>query len=167
MQEESDYQPGGRPLTGRMVLLIVLGFFAVVLGVNFIMATYAAKTFTGLDAVDPYDSGLAYNQEIAAAKAQAELGWTVELTRADDAGLTQITVNVKDKTGKPVGNLDASLAFHFPATRKFDRTAAAAPIAEGVYSGSAELRPGRWDVEVTLNRGGKRMFLSHNNLLVE
>ena len=72
----------------------------------------------------PYDSGLAYNQEIAAAKAQAELGWTVELTRADDAGVTQITVNVKDKTGKPVGGLDASLAFHFPATRKFDRDGA-------------------------------------------
>ena len=64
-------------------------------------------------------------------------------------------------------DLDASLAFHFPATRKFDRTAPATPIAEGVYSGSAELRPGRWDVEVSLNRGGKRMFLSHNNLLVE
>ncbi len=167
MQEESDYQPGGRPLTGRMVLMIILGFFAVVLTVNFIMATYAAKTFSGLDAVDPYDSGLAYNQEIAAAKVQAELGWTVELTRADDAGVTQITVNVKDKTGKPVGGLDASLAFHFPATRKFDRTAPATPIAEGVYSGSAELRPGRWEVELSLNRGGKRMFLSHNNLLVE
>jgi nitrogen fixation protein FixH len=167
MQEQSDYQPGGRPLTGKTVLLFVLGFFAVILTVNFIMATFAAKTFSGLDAVDPYDSGLAYNQEIAAAKAQAELGWTVELNRANDAGVTQITVNVRDKTGKPVGSLDASIAFHFPATRKFDRTVPATPIAEGVYSGSAELRPGRWDVEISLNRGGQRMFLSHNNLLVE
>lgn len=167
MTEESDYRPGGRPLTGRMVLLAILGFFGVILTVNFIMATYAAKTFSGLDAVDPYDSGLAYNKEIAAAKAQALLGWTVDLTRVNDAGVTQITVSVKDQAGKPVGGLDVPLAFHFPATRKFDRFASATPIAEGVYSGSAELRPGRWEVEVSLNRGGQRMFLSRNSFLVE
>ncbi len=77
------------------------------------MATYAAKTFSGVDANDPYDSGLAYNKDIAAAKAQAALGWTVDLNRANDAGLTQLTVNVKDKDGKPVGGLDVH-AFLLP-----------------------------------------------------
>lgn len=167
MQEESDYQPGGRPLTGRTVLLIILSFFGVILGVNFFMATYAAKTYSGVDANDAYDSGLAYNQEIAAAKAQAVLGWTVDLNRANDAGRTQLTVNVKDKDGNPVGGLDAMVNFYFPATRKFDRTVPATPIAEGVYSGSADLRPGRWEVEISLNRGGKRMFRSRNSFLVE
>ena len=76
-------------------------------------------------------------------------------------------MSVKDQAGKPVGGLDVPLAFHFPATRKFDRFASATPIAEGVYSGSAELRPGRWEVEVSLNRGGQRMFLSRNSFLVE
>ncbi len=167
MREESDYQPGGRPLTGRMVLFILLGFFGVILGVNFYMATYAAKTYSGVDATDAYDSGLAYNQEIAAAKAQALLGWTVELNRANDAGVTQLTVSVKDKDGKPVGGLDAAIDFYFPATRKFDRTVPATPIAEGVYSGSAPLRPGRWEVEVSLNRGVQRMFRSRNSFFVE
>ncbi len=167
MREESDYRPGGRPLTGRMVLLTILGFFGVILTVNFIMATYAAKTYSGVDANDAYDSGLAYNQEIAAAKTQALLGWTVDLNRANDAGLTQLTVNVRDKDGKPVGGLDAMIDFYFPATRKFDRTVPATPIAEGVYSGSADLRPGRWEVQISLSRAGKRMFRSRNSFLVE
>ena len=138
-----------------MVLLTILGFFGVILTVNFIMATYAAKTYSGVDANDAYDSGLAYNQEIAAAKAQALLGWTVDLNRANDAGLTQLTVNVRDKDGKPVGGLDAMIDFYFPATRKFDRTVPATPIAEGVYSGSADLRPGRWEVQISLSRAGQ------------
>ena len=86
MKDESDYRPGGRVLTGRMVLLMLVGFFGVMLAVNFVFATYAVKTFSGLDSDNPYDSGLAYNKEIAAAKAQADLGWTVDLTRTPDAG---------------------------------------------------------------------------------
>jgi nitrogen fixation protein FixH len=167
MKETSDYQPGGRPLTGRTVLALIVAFFGVMLAVNFIMATYAVKTFSGLDASDPYDTGLAYNKQIAAAEAQALLGWKVELTRASDAGATEVTVSVRDKTGKPIGGLDASLAFYFPATRKFDRTVPATPIAEGVYSGSANLRPGRWEVEVSLGRAGKKLFRSRNSFLVE
>ena len=81
MNEQSDYRPGGRPLTGRSVLLMIIAFFSVMLLVNFIMAAYAVKTFSGLDTDNPYDSGLAYNKDIAAAKAQGALGWSVELTR--------------------------------------------------------------------------------------
>ncbi|MCI4677816.1 FixH family protein [Rhodoblastus acidophilus] len=167
IREESDYRPSGRPLNARTVLLIILAFFGIILGVNFIMATFAVKTFSGLDANDPYDTGLAYNKEIAAAKAQGLLGWTVDLTRANDSGATQITVSVRDKAGKPVEGLDASLDFYFPATRKFDRTVPASPIAEGVYSGAAALRPGRWDLQLTLSRAGKRMFRSRNSFIVE
>jgi nitrogen fixation protein FixH len=167
MKDESDYRPGGRVLTGRMVLLMLVGFFGVMLAVNFVFATYAVKTFSGLDADNPYDSGLAYNKEIAAAKAQAELGWTVDLTRTPDAGGAQITVTVKDKAGQPVSGLDVAVHFFYPATRKLDRQIAAAAVAEGVYSGSSPLEPGRWDVEVDLTRDGQRLFRSRNPLTVD
>lgn len=167
MNEESDFHPTGRPLTGRMVLLILVAFFGVMLVVNFIFATYAVKTFSGLDADNPYDSGLAYNKEIDAARAQATLGWTVDMNRTPDAGATQITVTVKDKAGQPVSGLDASLNFYFPATRRLDRQVAAAPIAEGVYSGVAPLQSGHWDMELDLKRNGERLFRSRNSFLVE
>jgi len=137
------------------------------LAVNFVFATYAVKTFSGLDSDNPYDTGLAYNKEIAAAKAQADLGWTVDLTRTPESGATQITVSVKDKAGQPVSGLDVSLHFFYPATRKLDQRVSAAAVAEGIYSGAAPLSPGRWDVEVDLNRNGERQFRSRNQLTVD
>jgi nitrogen fixation protein FixH len=167
MQEESDYRPGGRPLTGRKVMALLAGFFGVMLLANFIMARAAIKTFSGLDKDNPYDSGLAYNRDIAAAKAQAALGWSVELTRTPDGPATQLTATVKDKAGQPVTGLDVSMHFLHPATSKFDRDTAAGAIAEGVYAAAAELAPGRWEVEVDFNRNGERQFRSRNQLTVE
>jgi nitrogen fixation protein FixH len=167
MNGESDYQPGGRPLSGRNVLLMLIGFFGVMLLVNFVMATYAVKTFSGLDSDNPYDTGLAYNREIAAAKAQAALGWAVELTRTPDGAATQLTASVKDRDGQPVPGLDVSMHFFYPATRKLDREVAASPVAEGVYAAAAVLQPGRWDVEVDFKRNGERQFRTRNPLTVE
>jgi nitrogen fixation protein FixH len=167
MDEESDYRPGGRPLTGRRVLALLGVFFGVMLLANFIMAREAVKTFSGLDTDDPYDTGLAYNNEIAAAKMQAARGWSVELTRTPDGSATQLTATVKDKAGQPVTGLDVSMHFFYPATRKFDREVAAGAIADGVYAGAAELAPGRWDVEIDLKRKGERQFRSRNQLIVE
>jgi nitrogen fixation protein FixH len=167
MKEDSDYQPTGRPLTGRTVLLILSAFFGVMLAVNFIFATYAVKTFSGLDSDNPYDAGLAYNKEIALAKAQAELGWAVDLNKTTESGATQVTVTVKDKAGQPVTGLDATLHFYFPATRKLDREIPAVAVADGIYSGAAPIGRGRWDVEIDLKRNGERLFRSRNALAVE
>jgi nitrogen fixation protein FixH len=167
MNEESDYRPGGRPLTGRTVLAMLVAFFGVMLLANFIMARQAVKTFSGLDTNNPYDTGLAYNNEIAAAKAQAALGWSVELTRTPGGSATQLTATVKDKAGQPVTGLDVSMHFFYPATSKFDREIVAGAVADGVYSGAAELAPGRWDVELNLKRNGERQFRSRNSLTIE
>lgn len=167
MKDDSDYQPGGSPLTGRKVLLILAAFFGVMLGVNFVMATYAVKTYSGLDSDKPYDSGLAYNREVEAARAQAALGWTVDITRTPAGPATQLTVSVRDRDGRPVTGLDVSAHFYYPATRKLDREAVATPIAEGVYAAAATLSRGRWEVEVDLKRDGQRQFRSRNPLSVE
>ncbi len=167
MNEESDYRPGGRPLTGRTVLAMLVAFFGVMLLANFIMARQAVKTFSGLDTNNPYDTGLAYNNEIAAAKAQAALGWSVELTRTPGGAATQLTATVKDKAGQPVSGLEVSMHFFYPATSKFDHEIVAGAVADGVYSGAAELAPGRWDVELNLRRNGERQFRSRNSLTIE
>ncbi len=167
MKEESDYQPGGRVLTGRKVMLMLVAFFGLMLLVNFIMATMAVKTFSGLDADNPFDTGLAYNKEITAAKAQAALGWTVEMNRTPSGAGTQVTATVKDNAGQPVRGLDVTIHFYYPATRKLDHDVTASPVADGVYAGAAQLGPGRWDVEIDLKRDGERQFRSRNQLTVE
>jgi nitrogen fixation protein FixH len=167
MNEKSDYQPGGRPLTGRSVLMMLIAFFGIMLLANFIMARQAVKTFSGLDSDNPYDSGLAYNTEVAAAKAQAALGWSVDLNQTADGAATQVTATVKDKAGQPVTGLDVNMRFIYPATRKFDRETAAAAVADGVYSGSAQLIAGKWEVEVDFKRNGERQFRSRNQIIAE
>jgi len=167
MIEDSDYQPKGRPLTGRKVLAMLAGFFGVMLAVNFYMAREAVLTHPGLDIAHPYDAGVAYNKEIAAAKAQEALGWSVGLSRSGQGAATALTVTVKDKDGQPVNGLEAALHFVYPATSRLDKTVPAAEIADGVYAGAAELRPGHWDVDVDLKRNGEQAFRSRNAFNVE
>jgi nitrogen fixation protein FixH len=115
----------------------------------------------------PYDVGVDYNKEIAAAKAQNALGWSVDLTRTQDGPATQITATVKDKDGHPVSGLDVSLHFFHPANRSLDREITANAVAEGVYSGAAQLTRGHWDAEVNFKRDGERLFRSRNALDIE
>ena len=58
----------GFTLKGRHVLAMLLLFFGTVFGVNFYMARVAIQTFSGLEAEKPYQSGLKYNEVIAAAR---------------------------------------------------------------------------------------------------
>ncbi|SNB65937.1 Nitrogen fixation protein FixH [Rhodoblastus acidophilus] len=167
MIEDSDYHPKGAPLTGRKVLLILIGFFGVMLAVNFYMARAAIKTHPGLDIAHPYDAGVAYNKEIAAAKAQEALGWTVDLSRVVQGAVTAITVTVKDRDGRPVNDLVASLHFVYPATSRLDQVVVVGSVADGVYAGAAELQRGHWEVEVVLQREGQQIFRSRNTFNVE
>ena len=51
----------GRELTGRTVLMWLVGFFAVVGAVNAIMIGAAISTFAGLEHDSPYQAGLAFD----------------------------------------------------------------------------------------------------------
>ncbi|MCW2272522.1 nitrogen fixation protein FixH [Rhodoblastus acidophilus] len=167
MTEDSDYQPKGRPLTGRKVLVMLLGFFGVMAAVNFYMAREAIATHPGLDHKNPYDAGVAYNKEIAAARAQDALGWSVGLTRAKNGAATEVTASVKDKAGQPVTGLEAALHFDHPSSSRLDVDVAAPAKAAGVYAGAADLPPGHWQVEIEFKRAGEIVFRSKNTLNVE
>ena len=68
---DHDAQLADKPLSGRTVLFILLGFFGVVIGVNAVMAALAIGTMPGLENETPYQAGIGYNAEIGAARAQA------------------------------------------------------------------------------------------------
>jgi nitrogen fixation protein FixH len=167
MHEDSDYQPKGRPLTGGKVLAMLLAFFGVMLAVNAYMARQAIATHPGLDHKNAYEAGVAFNKEIAAARAQTELGWSVGLTRVKTGAATQVTAIVKDQAGQPVNGLVATLRFDYPSTSHRDKDVPAAAAGDGVYSGVAELTPGHWNVEIEFARDGQRVFRSKNSFDVE
>jgi nitrogen fixation protein FixH len=66
---------GGWTLTGRHVLGVVVGFFAVIIALNIWFLTLAYRTFPGQVSDTPYEDGLAFNQRLAAQAAQARRGW--------------------------------------------------------------------------------------------
>jgi nitrogen fixation protein FixH len=151
-----------RPLTGRMVLFMLLAFFGVVIGVNMIMMRLAIQTLPGTDVDSAYSASLAYEKEIAAAHDQNARNWKVDanIRRGPDGGAT-LEVAARDNSGKPVSGLKFHGRFERPTDRRADLPVALAETGNGIYRGSAPLiAPGQWDLVLEGDAAGQRMFLS-------
>lgn len=156
-------------LTGRHVLYMVLGFFGAVFAANAIFIYFALSTFSGLDVENPYEKGRAYNAEIAAARAQAERGWTVDVThgRTPGGGL-KLKVAPKDKSGAIVTGLAFSATLKRPTQASADQTAMLRETEAGVYVGALNVPlKGQWLLELVAYRDRERVYLSRNRILLK
>jgi nitrogen fixation protein FixH len=157
-----------KPLTGRMVLFMMVAFFGVVIGVNMIMMRLAIQTLSGTEVDSAYSASLAYEGEIAAARDQNARNWKVDahIQRAADGGAT-VQVEARDDSGKPMSGLKFEGRFERPTDRKADRPVVLAEMGIGIYRGKAALiAPGQWDLVLEGTAAGRRMFLSKNRVLL-
>ncbi len=81
-----------RELTGRHVLAITVGAFAVIIGVNLLLAWKAVSTFPGLEVESSYAAGIGFDARRAA---QVALGW--EVTASFDG--QALRVDFRDPAG--------------------------------------------------------------------
>jgi len=80
-----------------------VGFFVVILAVNGVLVIFAFDSWTGLETQDAYQKGLAYNEQIAEAEAQAKLGWHGSLSFEPTAARAgRVTLVLADRFGTPV-----------------------------------------------------------------
>lgn len=167
-EPETDYQPGGRPLTGWKVLAMFVGFFVTVFIVDGVMAFKAIRTFSGEVNPHPYERGLAYNQDIAAARAQAALDWKVDVrvARASPDEAT-IAVEAHDASGQPVTGVEMKALLAAPADVAKDVRAALAETTPGHYAAKTTLPRGQRDLVLTAERDGREVFRSKNRIDVE
>ena len=134
-----------KQFTGRHVLLILIGFFGLMLVANGIFVYFALSTYQGLDNPNAYERGVNYNQRIEAAEKQAALGWSHQLV-AGDTG--ELEVAIRDRTGQPVTGLIVSGEIR----RAVGGEAAGLPLklesaGDGLYRASAAgAEPGNWIV---------------------
>jgi nitrogen fixation protein FixH len=149
----------GRPLTGWHVLAIFGACFGVIIGVNVLMAYDAISTFRGEVKDNPYEAGVEYNNEIAAADAQAQRHWKVDVTLAG-----AVRATFRDAAGEPLTGLAVKGLFAAPADMKRDRAFAMTETAPGVYVGEAAPRAGVWDLQLTAARGTQMLFQSNNRV---
>jgi nitrogen fixation protein FixH len=156
-------------VTGRMVLLSIVAFFAVVIGVNVVMMTLAISTMPGTEVESPYITGIKYNSEISAAREQAGRGWRIVSHVGRDAdGRALVTVEARDRNGAPLTGLALSVRLARPTDQRADRAVALTERTGGTYSGEAvDVAIGVWDLELEAGRGSQRMFRSKNRITLE
>lgn len=139
---------------------IFVAGFAIVLSVNVTMIFFATTTFNGLETADPYEKGVAYNKEIAAADAQAALGWSGDFSVAgvrpsgEEGRQAALRFRVQAKDGSPVDGLVVVAELRRPTKAGMDQKVELLPSAPGEY-GAVVTVPlaGLWDVRVISTRG--------------
>ena len=116
-------------VTGRTVLLCLVGFFGVVALANAIMIRAAISTFGGVETASSYQAGLAFTQNAAAARALDELHWQVRADVHPTAEQVTIEIDARDARDRPVTGLEASVALHHPTDRRADQIIAVSESA--------------------------------------
>jgi nitrogen fixation protein FixH len=155
-----------RQLTGRMVLICLIAFFAVIAGVNAIMIRAAVSTFGGVETGNAYQAGVAFAREIAAAEAQDALHWNVRAEVSAAPGATVLEITAADAVGRPLTGLAATARLMHPADKRADHIVALTEGAPGIFKGRTDAVAGQWAVVIELARDGTRMFRSSNRVFI-
>jgi nitrogen fixation protein FixH len=147
--------------------IFVAGFVLVML-VNFTMAYFATSTFSGLSNDHAYEAGLAYNQTLAAARAQEEMGWTVRSTVDPEANHgAHITLTYHDRDGKPVEDLTVKASLVRPTAKGHDREVLLARVGPGTYATLQEMPlAGIWDMTVNAHGAGNIAYTLSRRIIV-
>ena len=162
MSTAMSVKPG---MTGRKVLALLVGFFSIVFLVNGVMIHLALKTFPGVEDARPYERGLAYDREIAQARAQEERGWHAQGSFAPKGdGKAELAVSLTDRNGKMLSGLDVKAHLTSPIARKHDLDVALREVSAGEYRVDVDAVSGSWMLDLIITQNGEQMFRSHNRV---
>ncbi len=154
----------GWEFTGRHMLLITVGFFAVIIAVNFFMAYKAVKTFSGLEVENGYIASQQFNRNRAA---QLALGWTVvaglegpEFVRLDITGDDGSFIPAED-----IAAIDATIGR--PTERQEDQDLIFERTPQGYYLAPIDpLRPGKWYLRLKAHAANGTLFQQRLTLYI-
>jgi nitrogen fixation protein FixH len=158
----------GWRFTGWMALASIVGFFATIFIANGSLVYYALSTFSGEEEASPYEHGLAYDKDIAAAREQDARQWRVSVNalRLQPGAPAQIAVAMRNGQDEPLRGLVVKATLEYPADKKFDRRATLIESAPGEYRAEAPLGEGQWDLIIEAQRDGERLFRSRNRIVL-
>jgi len=165
--ERRQERGAARGLTGARVLAALILFFGVIFGVNGVLAYYAISTFRGEVADHPYEAGLAFNSEIAAARAQEARQWRVEIALPRGSDGKRVEVSARDAQGRPITGLKLTATFKAPVDASRDRLVEMSEQQPGVYATRSPAAGGHWDLEIAARRDGETLFQSKSRILIE
>ncbi len=152
-------------LTGRAVLLWLVGFFGVVFAVNGVLVQAATSTFRGMETGSSYKAGLLFKADIESAERQDALHWQIDgKLKRDRAGEAVIELSARDAKGAALAGLTAVAHFAHPADARLDQTVTLQSTGPGEFYGETQAPAGQWELIVDLFRGGDRQFRSRSRV---
>ena len=129
-------------LTGKHVLLILLGAFAVIGVVNAAFIYFAVSTGPGEERGASYEVGLRYNNILAEERTQNALQWHHQSQIAQGA---RLRISITDNGAAPVAGLTVTGNFGRPAAGNADRSLAFKEVDAGLYEATlGQIEPGSW-----------------------
>lgn len=144
--------PKGREFTGRHMLMVTVGAFAVIIGVNIYMAWSAISTFPGLEVKNSYVASQEFNR---LREAQLALGWKVDAAIEPQG----VVLTVTGPDGAPVRPADISATLGRATERKDDLTLVFEEGAAGTFiAPTPELAPGYWVMWLEMHAGDGTLF---------
>jgi nitrogen fixation protein FixH len=158
---------GERRITGRMVLLALICFFAFVTLVNVVMIRAAISTFGGVDTPSSYQAGLMFKSDEADAAAQAARHWQVAASIEPNAAGAALSVTVRDGAGVPVTGAGITARLAHPIDEHRDVVVDMAEVGSGTYTGSAPVEAGQWTLDLDISKSGERLFRSRNRIVLK
>ena len=135
------------PFTGKHFTVIIVAFFAVVIGVNVFMARQASATFGGVVVENSYVASQNYNEWLAAAEKQKALGWTATAARQADGRVALTLSKVNGAAATDPGVTVAAIARH-PLGRQSDVALAFSATGAGQFLSQTALPAGRWKLRI-------------------
>ncbi len=137
-------------LTGKHILLILLGSFAVIGTVNAAFIYFALSTGPGEERGASYEVGRRYNNTLAEERSQNALQWNHQSQIAQGG---RLRVSISDKAGGPVAGLAVTGNLGRPAADNADRSLAFKEVDAGIYEAAlGQITPGSWVLAFTAEK---------------
>jgi nitrogen fixation protein FixH len=163
----SSDKPGQWTISGRTVLAMLVGFFAVIGAVNAVMIWLAASTHTGIVVDSAWRSSGNWQQEIEAARTQESLGWKMDIEVTRSGSGADFTASVLNASGAPVNGIDLSVRLVSPTGPAGDQVVRLREQDTGYYAGRVDtLTAGRWRLLVDGETEAGRVYRSQNMIVV-
>jgi len=128
-----------------------VAFFVVLFILDGIFVYLATSSHTGVVEKSTYSRGLKYNETVAAADSQAQLGWKSTINFDPDA---MLKFTLADANGKPLEGATVRAQFFRPTQEGQDfivtlnATKLGSGTSGGLYSAQVDAAPGLWDVRI-------------------
>lgn len=155
--------------TGWHMLACMFAFFGVIIVVNFTMASFASKSWTGLVVKNSYVASQKFNDELALAEKQHARGWRSDIVYENG----ELAFALFDKSGAAISPDKVIASLGRPAFEQQDQIIELVSGGEPGHSTPLQLGEGTWALKIealaegTTYRRDLRVFVSGGKGLIE